>query len=693
MASLQTYNFFLLSGNNLKNPYLCSCLNSIVSLIGIVCMNIRRLNTAQNRVFRLYCRYTGRLFAALSLVFLIATSMVMGGELSLSPALPRIGDKVSFTYKPDSAWRKAENIYAIVYRFNEISGEPIADYTKLSRRLDGMFAGDIAVTPNTVFLMVKLFNGSRYDDNNGNYWDARVSADGAKPVQGAYLRNAITFLGSLPLECSRSSDFPKALALMREELRLYPNNLAAKIAEVALGYDLKDISEETYRRSLQSSVTMPFDTTRENDTRAVMRGLNALGMANEATALRTAYIKRFPKSKIAEESAMEAIQVQVVPDWFIGQATSFVARFPESPTTPMMQGAAMATFAQVRRLKDAAKWLDTIPNPSPVAYNELAKYWCRTDTSEERGLRFAQKALEMAQRQPLQRRPPHISEVEWKLNTNATLGDMYNTLSAIYVELKRPDDALATFTKALDITDGELPAPAFAQAAAILAERKRFSEAYSIASRGIITSGGDDILLKWHRFAYDSLQGGKTNTEQYNAALALLRDSATQLTATKQMQQRLDRPFIDGTVFTTDNTPIDLASFKGKPVMIMFWSSWAEPCVKSMPFINMQVKRYNESGRAAIIVIDAWEEKGKDQFTLVRDYIARNSTLSIPIYVDKDNIMAQKFGVTGLPMRFYLDKNGRIQYKGSGFTDGIKLSQEIEGTLQLLMNERFYAYQ
>jgi hypothetical protein len=55
--------------------------------------------------------------------------------------------------------------------------------------------------------------------------------------------------------------------------------------------------------------------------------------------------------------------------------------------------------------------------------------------------------------------------------------------------------------------------------------------------------------------------------------------------------------------------------------------------------------------------------------------------------------MAQKYGVTGLPMRFYLDKNGRIQYKGSGFTDGLKLTQEMEETLQLLMNERFYINQ
>lgn len=633
-------------------------------------------------------------FLLLGLCAVLSTpSFVYGGELSVSPSMLRIGERAYFSYKPDSAWRNSENIYVLVYCFREISGEPVADFTKLTRRNDGMYVGEMTVKQKDVFWMMKLFNGTRYDDNNGKYWDVRISGDGTKPLQGSLLRNAITYLGGLPAECSRSSDFPKALQFLREELRFYPNNLAAKIAEVALAYDVKDIPEETYRRSLQSYVAQAFDTTRENDTRAVMRGLNALGMANQAKALEDAYIKRFPKSKIAEDNAMQIIQVQVVPDWFLVRAIDFVTRFRESPTAPMMQGAAVATFAQVRRLKDAARWLDTLPNVSPLAYNELAKYWCRTDTSEERGLRYAQKALELAKRQPLYQRPPHIADIEWNMNTTSTLGDVYNTLSAIYVELKRPDDALSTFTSAMEITKGDLPAPAFSQAAGILFEKKRYDEALAIAAQGIMTTGGDDILLKWHRKAMDSARGKKVDSTLYTAEIQRLKDSASALLSYKQFKQRLDRELIDGSVFTTDRAPIALSSFKGKPTMIMFWSSWAEPCLKAMPFVNVLYNRYAKSGDFNIVVIDAWEDKGKDQFGLVRDYMARNPSLYFSILVDENNVMAQKYGVTGLPMRFYLDKNGRIQYKGSGFTDGLKLTQEIEETMLLLGSERFYLYQ
>ena len=112
-----------------------------------------------------------------------------------------------------------------------------------------------------------------------------------------------------------------------------------------------------------------------------------------------------------------------------------------------------------------------------------------------------------------------------------------------------------------------------------------------------------------------------------------------------------------------------------------------------MPFVNVLYNKYVKAGDFNIVVIDAWEDKGKDQFGLVKDYMARNSSLYFSILVDDNNIMAQKYGVTGLPMRFYLDKNGRIQFKGSGFTDGLKLTQEIEETMLLLGSERFYLNQ
>ncbi|MCS6809020.1 MAG: TlpA disulfide reductase family protein [Bacteroidota bacterium] len=621
---------------------------------------------------------------------LCQTLVLVAGELKLQPAQPRVGDRIMFIYRPDSLWAQSTAIYAILYRFEENSSEPYADYVRLSRRGDGMWYGELPVMQSDVFYLVRLFNGVRYDDNQGDYWEARVTLDGAKPQRGAWLRQGLSLLGGLPADISRNVDFSRALACMREELKLYPTNLSASVAEIGLSYDLSEISEEEYRQRLQRIVSAPFDTTRENDTRAIIRALNTLGLADKAKALEEDFKKRFPKSKLAEESALQDLQVQTLPGSFVAKVVRYVQNFPDSPNAPIIQAAAMGAFAQTYQLKDAARWLDTLKNQTPIAYNELAKYWCRTDTSQNRGLEYAKKALELAKRLPLYKRPTHISDIEWSLSTSATLGDIYNTIGAIYTELQQPDSAFAMISAGLEATKGDMPAPAYVQLTAYLLERKQFDEAYRMASKGIIATGGDDVLLKWHRRAFDSTLTDKKDTAQYPELLKALRDSAALVKADRQIRQRLDRPMIDGTIFTADRTPVELSSFKGIPTLLVFWASWAEPCIKSMPFLNILYQRYTQSGFARIVVIDAWEEKGKDQFTIVRDYMERNKGLYFKLYVDENNTMARRYGVTGLPMRIYLDKYGRIQYKGSGFTDGLKLVEEIETTLQLLISDRFY---
>jgi hypothetical protein len=112
-----------------------------------------------------------------------------------------------------------------------------------------------------------------------------------------------------------------------------------------------------------------------------------------------------------------------------------------------------------------------------------------------------------------------------------------------------------------------------------------------------------------------------------------------------------------------------------------------------MPYLNIMFKKFANSGVVNFVVIDTWEDRSSDRFRLVRDYLNRNKSLYFPIFVDDNDILAQKYGVLGVPMRLYIDKLGRIQYKASGFNDSAKLVQEIEDTLGLLLNDQFYYFQ
>ncbi len=617
------------------------------------------------------------------------------GELVMNPNLPMQLSTMKISYKPDSAWQNLPQLYAFVYHFREANGDPIGESIQLSRGANGIWQGEVVVRQSDVFLMMKVSNGKRSDDNGGAYWETLVSVDGVKPTHGAKLRAGITYIGALPENCTRAADFQKALALMKEEIQLYPDNISALIAETSLSYELKTIKSEEHQRRMKTIVAMPFDTTRENDTRSMVRALNALGRADESKKLQARYIDKFPSSGIADEYVMWQMQNTTNPGFFLDKAREYTKNFPSSANLPMLHANVIAAMKETGQLRKAEAMLDSIPNASAMAYNELAKFTLRFDSTEkESALRYAKKAVDLARQNRILIRPAHLTDIEWQANTAATLGDCYNTLTSTYFELKRNDEALATFYQAMSVTKGELPSPTYAQAVMLLMQKKEFQEALRISSQGTIMNvGGDKVLTGWHRTALDSVLGVSEASAMYADERGKLVDSAQTLNLYRQFLQRLDRPLLGGKYYELNRKPFDIDKLNGKVTFLLFWSSWAEPCQKMIPIVNALFKKYASSGVVNFVVIDTWEDRSSDRYKIVRDFMAKNKGLYFNMFIDDEDKLAQKYGIMGVPTRLYIDKLGRIQYKSTGFDDSAAFVEEVESTMGLLLSDKFYYFQ
>jgi hypothetical protein len=51
----------------------------------------------------------------------------------------------------------------------------------------------------------------------------------------------------------------------------------------------------------------------------------------------------------------------------------------------------------------------------------------------------------------------------------------------------------------------------------------------------------------------------------------------------------------------------------------------------------------------------------------------------------------EKYGVDGIPTKFLLDKNGKIQYKSIGFGGGQKMMDEMTIAIDTLLGDEFYS--
>jgi len=98
---------------------------------------------------------------------------------------------------------------------------------------------------------------------------------------------------------------------------------------------------------------------------------------------------------------------------------------------------------------------------------------------------------------------------------------------------------------------------------------------------------------------------------------------------------------------------VRLEDNRGRPVLIHFWASWCKPCREEMPQIEGVYKDLQDTG-LVVLGINAGDDLGQAQ------NFANRHGLSFPTLLDRDWITATAYGVTGLPITFFVDRNGVI---------------------------------
>ena len=96
-----------------------------------------------------------------------------------------------------------------------------------------------------------------------------------------------------------------------------------------------------------------------------------------------------------------------------------------------------------------------------------------------------------------------------------------------------------------------------------------------------------------------------------------------------------------------------LADYRGKVVLVNVWASWCEPCRDELPLIEKAHKTLSARG-GTVLGIDVKENSGAaldavDEFGL-----------TFPNLRDRDGSCVRKWGQTGYPENFVIDRQGRV---------------------------------
>ncbi|MBU3679941.1 MAG: TlpA family protein disulfide reductase, partial [Candidatus Kapabacteria bacterium] len=110
------------------------------------------------------------------------------------------------------------------------------------------------------------------------------------------------------------------------------------------------------------------------------------------------------------------------------------------------------------------------------------------------------------------------------------------------------------------------------------------------------------------------------------------------------------------------------------------------PCRQSFPSLQKLYERYRTNPNVVIAVVNVWE-KSSDRVQTVKDFLAKNTGLTFPMYLDKTDAVVGNYGVTGIPTKFYLGKDGRIQFKEVGLHPEEQFLEEATLRIEALLNQ------
>jgi len=131
----------------------------------------------------------------------------------------------------------------------------------------------------------------------------------------------------------------------------------------------------------------------------------------------------------------------------------------------------------------------------------------------------------------------------------------------------------------------------------------------------------------------------------------------------RQAAGRAGFPAPDFSLRDLDGRVHRLSDYRGKVVFLNLWATWCPPCREEMP--SMEHLHQRLRGQDFVMLAVSEDEAG---VTAVQPF-AREMGLTFPILLDARGTLPARYGVTGFPETFLIDRSGRVVHHVIGPED------------------------
>ena len=130
----------------------------------------------------------------------------------------------------------------------------------------------------------------------------------------------------------------------------------------------------------------------------------------------------------------------------------------------------------------------------------------------------------------------------------------------------------------------------------------------------------------------------------------------------------------DFTVEMVNGEQIKLSSLKGKVVLINFWATWCGYCKMEMPDFNEKYQEYGEDVHFLMVNVT---DGNQETVETASAFVAQEG-YSFPVYYDTDVDAASVYGVSAVPVTYFIDASGNLVAMGQGMLSAESLQKGID---------------